>query len=170
MEEAQLPEHGAGPAHLPHQPLQCLVACSACRGQKFACFFCQIDQNRPAFKQTHSLTVCALRIDDGRNLVIGIEREKLGRHLFTRLNIHLVRLVRQAALFQHDGNLVPVGRAQGIELDTLRVLRRPFAGNGKVGRKNSGFRHGGSFSIWQVNKRKPTRRSQLGNGKGCSLR
>src|SRR5262249_38741627 len=39
---------------------------------------------------------------------------------------HQVRLVRKAQLLERDGGLHAVGRGQRIELDAIRMLRRPF--------------------------------------------
>src|SRR4051794_11221328 len=42
-----------------------------------------------------------------------------------------MRLVGEACFLQHDADLDAVGRGQRVELDALRVSRRPLAGDGE---------------------------------------
>ena len=56
--------------------------------------------------------VRAVRVDDGGDLVVQVEREELGRELVVGIEAHQVRLVGQAGFHQHDRHLHAVGRGR----------------------------------------------------------
>ncbi len=63
-------------------------------------------------------------------LLLGVQRQKLGRELVVRLKADLVRLVGQLHLFERDRHLHAVGRGQGIQLQPIRMARGPLGGDG----------------------------------------
>ncbi|MNN76240.1 hypothetical protein D3C81_1926030 [compost metagenome] len=79
-----------------------------------------------------------MRIQDRRDLVVRVQRKELGRQLIIAVESDLVRFVRQADLFEHDRDFDTIGRRQGIELNPVRVLRRPFLGDRERGQIGHG--------------------------------
>ena len=61
----------------------------------------------------------AVRIDDGRDLVVGRDRQEVRRHLVALADVHRHHPVGQAAFLEHDRDLPPVGRAPGMNVDGL---------------------------------------------------
>ncbi|MCY1313848.1 hypothetical protein D9M70_644160 [compost metagenome] len=70
-------------------------------------------------------------VEDRRDLVVGVQRKKLGRQLVVGIEAHTMRFVGQTDLFEHDRHLDAVGGRQGVELNPLGVLGRPFPGDGE---------------------------------------
>ena len=86
-------------------------------------------------------------IEDGGNLVVGADRQELGRELVLRIEADPVRLVGQPQLLQQDRHLHAIGRGQRIQLDAVRVAGRPFPGDG-VGIEGSHASRSGESEEW----------------------
>ncbi len=56
-------------------------------------------------------------VEDGGNLLVGRQAGKLGRELLALLDVYRMNFIRRGKLLEHDGNLAPIGRAPGIEID-----------------------------------------------------
>jgi hypothetical protein len=56
-------------------------------------------------------------VDNCGNAVVRRDLEELGRELLALADIHFVNAVREARLFQEDGDLVPVRRGPVVEID-----------------------------------------------------
>ena len=140
MEKTQLAKHRADTAHLPHQPLQSGVALRWVLGQKLPRFFGQIDQDGPRLEQRQGLPPRAIGVEDGGNLVVRVQRQKTGVKLVVLGDADGVRLVGQAHFLQRNRHLDAIGRGQRIQLQPLRVLRRPCLGDRVV---QDGMVHGG---------------------------
>ena len=123
----RLTEHRADAAHLEHQPLQHLVLATRRRRQKAPALAGQVEQDRARFEERDRLAVGAVGIDDGRYLVVGAYGEEFGRELLARADVDRVHAVRQAALLEHDVDLVAVGRGPRIHFNHRAV---PLAPNG----------------------------------------
>jgi hypothetical protein len=123
VEEAQLAEHRPDAAHLEHQPLHRLVFAAGSAGRKLPGLLGQVEQDRARFEQRQRLAARAVGVEDGRDLVVRVERQELRRQLVVGVEAHQVRFVRQPGLLQQDRHLHAVGRGQRIQLDALRVRR-----------------------------------------------
>ena len=133
VEVAKLPEHWPDAAHLEHHPLKDFP--TGGHGQQLAGLFRQTDQDRAAFEQGQRLAARTVGIKDSGDLVVGVEAEEFGAGLVVRLEADQMCVAGQAHLFQRDGNLGAVRGGQGVELDGLRVARRPFGGDRIVAEK-----------------------------------
>src|SRR5690606_16976738 len=133
VEEAELAEHRADAADLEHQPLDGLVAFGWVPREQLAGFLRQINQDGAGLEQRQRFSARAVGIDDRRNLVVRVQREKFGGLLIVGLEIHPMRFVGQPDLLEHDRYLDAVGGGQRIQLQTLRVAGRPFAGDRESG-------------------------------------
>ncbi|MNL27199.1 hypothetical protein D3C87_1487730 [compost metagenome] len=138
VEKPELAEHRANAAHLEHQPLDRFVARCRLLGQQLSALVGQVDQDRPGFEQCQRLVVRTVGVEDRRDLVVGIEGKKFRGHLIVGVEAYPVRFIRQADLFEHDRYLDAVGGRQGVQLNPLRVLGRPFAGDGECGQIGHG--------------------------------
>jgi len=73
VEEADLPEHRPDAPHLKHQPLDGLVARGALARQEHAGLVRQVDEDGSRLEQRQRLPTGAVRVDDGRYLVVRIQ-------------------------------------------------------------------------------------------------
>ena len=114
-----LAEHRPHAAPLEHQPLQHLVLVARAGGQEETGLGCQIKQDRAGFEQRDGLAVGTIGVHNGRDLVDGAEGQESRRKLIAGAGADVdgVRTVAQAALLQHDVNLVTIGRGPRIHLD-----------------------------------------------------
>ncbi len=69
----------------------------------------------------------SVRIEQGGNAVVGADRQEVRIELIAGPDVDGVHRVGQAALLQHDVDLVTVRCRPGVELDHRRV---PAAGSG----------------------------------------
>lgn len=97
-------------------------------------FFRQIDQDGPRFEQGKRRIARALRVDNGWNFVVRIERQEFRRHLVIGLKADQMRLVGQTSFLKHDRHFDTIRDGQGVELDMIGMARRPFFANGKIGK------------------------------------
>src|SRR3546814_10917554 len=67
--------------------------------------------------QRDRLPVGAVRVDDGRHLVVGADPQEVRRELDAGPDVDRMDVVRNAQFLQHDVDLVAVRRRPGIELD-----------------------------------------------------
>ncbi|MNF86312.1 hypothetical protein D3C84_687450 [compost metagenome] len=107
-------------------------------GQQLPALVGQVDQNRSRFEQRQRLVIRTVGVEDRRDLVVGIEGKKFRGHLVVGVEAYPVRFIRQADLFEHDRDLDAVGGRQGVQLNPLRVLGRPFAGDREGGQIGHG--------------------------------
>ena len=115
---AVLPRHGPQAAHLPHQPLQHLIAAAQIGGQKAPRFFSQVLQNRATLKHRHWRAASSGSVvNDGRHAVVRADGQKRWRKLLSLANVDGHKVIRQAALFKHDGNLPAVGRGPVVQVN-----------------------------------------------------
>ena len=131
VEEPDLTEHRSDASHLEHEPLDHVVAGRRVVRQETSGLVREIDEDRAGLEQRQRLAAGAVGIDDRRDLVVGIQRKELGRYLILRVEAHPVRLVGQARLLQHDGDLHAVRGRQRVELQAVGELRRPLARDGE---------------------------------------
>ena len=104
QEMMRLTKHRAKSTHLPHQPLDDAQPFRPVRRKKLSCLFRQIKQDRTRFHQADPF----LAIDDGRDLVVRIEGQELGRHLVVCFERNPMRFVGQVQLLQRDRDLYAV--------------------------------------------------------------
>ncbi len=109
----QLAEHGPNAAHLKHQPLQCIHALSAIARPQHPGFFCQIDQNRPGFKNRQP----RIPVGDHRDFAVGVEGDKFGAELFFLGQVNGVDSVGESHFFEGDRRFATVGRGSGIKVN-----------------------------------------------------
>src|SRR6185312_10618516 len=133
VEKADLAEHRADRGHLEEQPLDRLVAPRGISGDELARLLGEIEEDRARFEQEQRLASRARGIDDRWDLAIRIERQELGRLLVALAEVDEMRLVGKADFLEHDRDLDPVRRRQGIKLEPLRMNGRPAFCNGKGG-------------------------------------
>ena len=141
VEKSDLPEHRADAAHLEHQPLDGLIALCPGADQR-AGLVGQIDQDRARLEQRQRRAARPVGVDDGGDLVVGVQRQECRAHLVIAGEIDQMGVVDQPHFLQRDGNLDPVGRRQRIKLNGTRRAQRPAGGDGKGGQ----IRHGGPRS------------------------
>src|SRR6185312_4897207 len=92
VEEADLAEHRTDAAHLEHEPLDRPIAGRGLAWEEAAGLLREIDQDRARLEERQGFAAGTVGIDDRRDLVVGIEREKLRRHLLLALEADTVRL------------------------------------------------------------------------------
>jgi hypothetical protein len=129
VEEADLAEHRADRGHLEEHPGQGLVALGRILGQELAGLLRQIDQDRAGLEQAERLSARAVRIDDGGDLAVGVQRQEFRRPGLVLADVDRMRLIRQADLLQHDRHLDPVRRGQAVELQPVGMLGGPALGD-----------------------------------------
>jgi hypothetical protein len=110
--------------------LQGFIAQRQIVGQQLAALGGQIDQDCAGFPGPVAGR-WAMRVDDGGNLVVRVEREEFRRQLVIAIEADQMGFVRQAQLFQCDGNLDAIGRRQRVQLYALGVAPAIF-GDGEV--------------------------------------
>jgi hypothetical protein len=106
----RLPEHRADVSDLEEEPRQRLVASGAVRSQELPGLVGEVDQDGARFEQGEGAAGRALAVDDGGDLVVGADAQKLRSKLFARAKVDPVHLVREAKLLQRDCDFEAVGR------------------------------------------------------------
>ncbi len=134
VEEPDLAEHRTDSAHLKHQPLDGLISAGRIARHELAGLFGEIDQDRAGLEQGQRFPARPFGIQDGRDFAVGVERQKLRRHLILGFEADEVRFIRQTGLFQHDRDLDAVGGRQRIELHPVGMPRGPFSGDWERGK------------------------------------
>ena len=76
------------------------------------------------------IDVVRLHAEDGVDFVVRVEREELGRKLLVGVDVYAMCFVGNASFLQHDGHLDAVRCGQGVQLQPVRKLGGPFAGDG----------------------------------------
>jgi len=114
LEEADLAQHRPQAADLPVQPFQHLVALRAGGRQQLAGLLGQVGEDGAALENAHRLAV-RVGVDDGGNLVVGRDGEEGRLELRILAEVDGLYGVRNAQLFEHDGNLAAVRRGPGVE-------------------------------------------------------
>jgi hypothetical protein len=79
----------------------------------------EVLQNRARLEHRDRLAVRSSRVDDGRDAVVGRDRQKVRFELRALGDVHRNDIVGQPAFFQHDGNLPAVRRRPEVEIDGL---------------------------------------------------
>ena len=109
-------------------------------GDKLAGLLRQIDQYGARFDHRERRTAGPVGVDDGGNLVIGVDGGELGQRLLTLAQMHEVAGVRKPDLLQHHEDLAVVAAAPAIEIDhRANSLFRRFA---HIGGDLIGLDHG----------------------------
>ena len=116
-EVMHLPRDRAEAAHLKHQPFEHRHARRQALRQKLARLLRQIKQDRAGLKHADGRTVRAVRIDDGRDLVVGADLEKRRSVLLALRDVNYLHVVGQAHFFERDTDLAAVGCVESVELD-----------------------------------------------------
>ena len=140
VEKADLPEHRPDPAHLEVQPLDGLLSPRRIGWQKLAGLLGEILQDRAGLEQRQRLAAGPVRIEDGRDLAVRIQRQEFRRLLVVLVEVDQMHLVGQSDLFQHDRDLDAVRRRQRIELEAVGMFGGPAFGDregGEIGHRNS---------------------------------
>ena len=81
VEETHRVDHRANAAHLGHRPLQRVVARGGALRQRLPGPAGQVNREGARFGQRKRPAAGAVRIEDGRDLVVRVERRELGRRL-----------------------------------------------------------------------------------------
>src|SRR5215208_1350076 len=115
-----LAEHGSHVGHLKHQPLQGDVLLAGGGWPKLASLLGKVNHNCSRLEHGNRLPVWALRVYDGRHLVVGAYPEELLVELLPCGDIDGYQVIRQPRLFQKDGDLLAVGGWPIIKVDRLR--------------------------------------------------
>ena len=89
----------------------------------------EILQDRPGLEQRQRLAAGPVRIEDGRNLAVRIQRQEFRRLLVVLVEVDQMHLVGQSDLFQHDRDLDAVRRRQRIELEAVGMFGGPASGD-----------------------------------------
>ncbi|CAM4851251.1 unnamed protein product [Rotaria magnacalcarata] len=138
IEEAQLAEHRANARHLEHQPLNRFITCRRIFGEQLAGFFRQVDQDRAGLEHTNRLGAAV--VHQRGDLRVRVDCDKTAAELVAVADLDQPGVVFRAGmpegqqLFEEDGDLLPVGRGQGIQLQ--RVLAdRQFLFMGRAGNR-----------------------------------
>ena len=120
-----LAEHGSDMANLEKDPLDAFIALDGVCGQELAGLLRQIDQDGARFHDRNQLSTWSLRVDDGRDLRVGVDRFELGRVLIALEDVDQMGVVVEPEFLQRHGNLDAVGRVDRVKLDPVRMLWRP---------------------------------------------
>src|SRR3546814_18094523 len=86
-EVVRLSQHGAEAAHLPHQPLQGLIAGARAVGKKLAVLLRQVDEDGAAFEERDRLAVRPVRIDHRRHFAVGWKSVVSGKSVSVRVDL-----------------------------------------------------------------------------------
>ena len=113
----RLAQHRAEARHLPHQPLHDLEPGARLVGHEPPRLLRQIEQDRARFEDRDRLAVRPVVVRQRRDLVVRADREELGVELLSFFQVHPVLVVGKPGLFQHDVDLLAVGRCRGVEID-----------------------------------------------------
>ena len=117
-----MPEHGADPAHLEHDPFETFVAADRVLGDQLAAVLLrQIDQDRGGFEEGEGFAAGAVGIDDRRDTVIGIDLEEFRLELVAGADVDRDHLVFEAELFERDVHLVTIGGRPSPDFEHVRV-------------------------------------------------
>src|SRR3546814_20967725 len=120
-EVVRLAQHRAKAAHLPHQPLQRLVARPRVLRQQLAGLFRQVDEDGAALEQCQRPAVRPFGIDDRRDLVVRDDLEVIRRELLVLGDVDRMHRVGEAQLLQRNRDLAAVLRAPGVTLAPPRL-------------------------------------------------
>jgi hypothetical protein len=108
-----LAQHRADPAHLPHQPFVDAGPLLEVGRQQFSGLFSEVEQDCAGLHERE----VGLPVDDRRDAVVGGNLKEFGFELFVLGDVHGVRLVGHAELFERDGDLAAVGRGPSVQVD-----------------------------------------------------
>jgi hypothetical protein len=133
VEKSNLPKYRPDAADLEMDPLNGLDPARGVERNELAGFAGEIVKDRPGFEESERLSAGTVRIEDRRNLSIWIERQEFRCVLVVLAEIDQMRLVRQSSFLKHDRDLHAVRRRQRVELQAVRIFRRPAFGNRKGG-------------------------------------
>src|SRR5579863_8252507 len=113
----RLAEHRANGSDLEEEPRQRLVASGAVRSQEPLGLVGEVDQDGARLEQGEVGAARTLAVDDGGDLVVGADAQKLRGKLFARAKVDPVHLVREAELLQRDRDFEAVGRGRRVKVD-----------------------------------------------------
>jgi hypothetical protein len=92
----------------------------ACRAaQKPVHLLAEVEQNRTRLEDREAGAARAIWIDDGWNFVVRVQLQVLRVELLPFPDIDGSDLVREPDFFEHEGNLMAIGRWKKVELDRL---------------------------------------------------
>jgi len=110
---------------LPEQPLDDLDPAVQVFRQELAGFLCEVLEDRSRFEDADQAAADGWRIvDDRRDPVIGRDPQELGLELIAPADVDRQDAVREAGLFEEDGDLVPIRGGPVIEIDHDSILSR----------------------------------------------
>src|SRR5262245_27759415 len=136
MKVTDLAKHRPDERHLEEQPLDGFIPAPRIGWHELARLVCEIKEDCPGFEQPKWESTGPVRIDDRRNLAVGIERPKFGRLLVVLAEVNYVRLIGQPDLFQHDRHLHAIRRRKGVKLQPVGMLSGPARGDRKPERSD----------------------------------
>ena len=118
----RLAQHRTEAAHLPHEPLHRLPALERRLGQEAPGLVREVEQDRSRFEERDLPSPGPVVVHDGRDLVVGADREELRLELIAATDVHPFRPVGEAAFLEHDVNLLTVRSGGGVEIDQVLIL------------------------------------------------
>ena len=116
-EVMRLAQHRAEARHLPHQPLHDLEPGARLLGQEPSGLLRQVEQDRARFEDRDGHAVGPVVVGQRRDLVVRADREEFRVELLALFEVHPVLVIGKPGLFQHDVDLLTVGRGRGVEID-----------------------------------------------------
>mmetsp|Transcript_14551 Transcript_14551/g.57151 ORF Transcript_14551/g.57151 Transcript_14551/m.57151 type:complete len:246 (+) Transcript_14551:55-792(+) len=102
------------------EPVQSLHSRRALRQQLGVVLLCQVKEDVARLEHLHWLTTRALAVEQRRDLAVGVEVDEAARELVSLHNVDEVGVVLddvRAELLEKNGDLLAVGRGEGVELD-----------------------------------------------------
>jgi hypothetical protein len=122
-----LARHRPEPGHLPEKPFQGLGLATCIARQKLTGLAGEVDEDRAGFEYgERTAAIRRLVIDDGRNAVVGRDREKLGPELLSLADVHGDDAVRQRGLLEEHGDFVSVRSRPVVQIDHEPILTHGF--------------------------------------------
>ena len=82
----------------------------------------EVEQDRAGLEERDLAAAGAVVVHDGRDLVVGADREELGLELMAAADVHPLCAVGEAAFLEHDVDLLAVRGGCGVEIDQIVVL------------------------------------------------
>ncbi|MNS54217.1 hypothetical protein D3C72_869990 [compost metagenome] len=108
-----LAQDGAGAGGVEDQPLDRLPARLEVGRQQASGLLGQVQQYGGGFEEDDA----GLVVGDDGNSTVGIQRQEGRGSMVAVVDLHMVKAVGKAQLFQGDGGLVAVWRGRGVEGD-----------------------------------------------------